>query len=71
MSTWIRLSELVNLHCQSVTGEPDAYRLDVTGKDRRRLRTRTELTDPQQPTWQLLAPNQRDRARDVLAILVR
>ena len=32
MSTGIRLSELVDLHCESITGEPGAYQLDVTGK---------------------------------------
>ncbi|MBT8217608.1 MAG: tyrosine-type recombinase/integrase [Acidimicrobiales bacterium] len=32
MATGIRLSELVALHCQSITGEPGAYQLDVTGK---------------------------------------
>ncbi len=43
----------------------------TTSKDRRRLRSRTELADPQHAAWQLLAPNQRDRARATLAILVR
>jgi site-specific recombinase XerD len=32
MSTGIRLSELVDLHCQSLTGQPGEYQLDVTGK---------------------------------------
>jgi integrase/recombinase XerC len=32
MATGIRLSELVALHCQSITGEAGAYQLDVTGK---------------------------------------
>ena len=32
MSTGVRLSELVGLHCQSVTGELGAYQLDVAGK---------------------------------------
>ena len=43
----------------------------MTTKDRQRLRARTELTNPQHETWQLLAPNQRDRARAALAILLR
>lgn len=43
----------------------------MTPKDRRRLRARTEMTDPQHETWQLLAQNQRDRARAALAILIR
>ena len=32
MSTGIRLAELVDLNCQSITGEPGAFQLDVTGK---------------------------------------
>jgi site-specific recombinase XerD len=32
MSTGIRLSELVGLHGQSITGKPGEYQLDVTGK---------------------------------------
>jgi len=32
MSTGIRLSELVAVHCQSTTGEPGAFQLDVVGK---------------------------------------
>jgi hypothetical protein len=31
MATGIRLSERVALHCQSITGEPSAYQLDVVG----------------------------------------
>jgi len=32
MSTGIRLSELVDLHTQSLTAEPGAFQLDVSGK---------------------------------------
>ncbi|MCP4966416.1 MAG: tyrosine-type recombinase/integrase [bacterium] len=32
MSTGIRLSELVDLNCQSVTGVPGAFQLDISGK---------------------------------------
>ena len=55
----------------SLVEEPLDLAARTTSKDRRRLSVRTELADPQQPAWQLLAPNQRDRARTALAILVR
>jgi len=32
VATGIRLAELVDLHCQSITGEPGAFQLDVVGK---------------------------------------
>ncbi len=55
----------------SLVEEPLDLATQMTPKDRRRLRARTELADPQQAVWQLLAPNQRDRARAALAILRR
>ncbi|NNF10712.1 MAG: tyrosine-type recombinase/integrase [Acidimicrobiia bacterium] len=32
MSTGVRLAELVDLHCQSLTGQPGEYQLDIVGK---------------------------------------
>jgi len=55
----------------SLVEEPLDLATQMTPKDRRRLRARSELADPQQPAWQLLAPSHRDRARAALAILVR
>jgi hypothetical protein len=55
----------------SLVEEPFDLATRMTPKDRQRLRARTELTDPQHETWQLLAPDQRDRARATLAILIR
>ncbi len=43
----------------------------MTPKDRKRVRARTELADPQHAIWQLLALPQRERARATLALLVR
>ncbi len=42
----------------------------LTRKDRRRLRGRTELKDPEQATWAMLPPERRDQARATLALLV-
>ncbi len=55
----------------SLVEQPLDFATRMTPKDRRRLRARTELTDPLHETWQLLAPNRRDRARAALAILIR
>jgi hypothetical protein len=55
----------------SLVEEPLDLATRMTPKDRRRVRARTELTDPQHETWQILAPTQRDRARAALAILLR
>jgi len=55
----------------SLVDEPLDLAALITPKDRRRLRARTELADPQHAVWQLLAPSQGDRARAALAILVR
>ncbi len=55
----------------SLVEDPLALATRTTSKDRRRLRARTELADPQHAAWQLLAPNQRDRARASLSILIR
>ena len=55
----------------SLIEEPLDLAARMTPKDRRRLRARTELADPQHAAWQLLAPSQRDRARAALAIVVR
>ncbi|MCP4305679.1 MAG: hypothetical protein GY926_15240 [bacterium] len=60
-------SGLPTAPCRGTTGSSHSD----GAKDRRRLRARTELADPQQPAWQLLAPNGRDRARAALAILLR
>jgi len=54
----------------SLVEEPLDLAARMTPTDRRRLRARTELTDAGHETWQLLAPDQRDRARATLAILI-
>ncbi len=55
----------------SLVEEPLDFATRMTPKDRQRLRARTELTDSQHETWQLLAPDQRDRGRAALAIFIR
>ena len=55
----------------SLVEEPLDLATRMTPKDRRRVRARTELIDPQHPTWHILAPEQRDRARATLALFVR
>ncbi len=55
----------------SLVKEPLDLATRMTPKDRRRLRARTELTDPQHPTWRGLPPAQRDRARATFALLIR
>ena len=44
----------------SLVEEPLDLATQTAPKDRRGLRARTELADPQHPAWQLRAPNQRD-----------
>ncbi len=55
----------------SLVEDPLDLATRMTPKDGQRLRARSELIDPQHPSWRTLAPTQRDRARATLALLVR
>ncbi len=53
----------------SLVDDPFAMAAELTATDRRRLRARTEMLDPEHRVWQQLTPDVSDRARAALRIL--
>jgi hypothetical protein len=55
----------------SLIDDPFLLEVELSRSDRRHLRTRSELNDPEHPVWSRLPPDARDRALAALRVLSR